>query len=87
MATAQEPEPEVIEIIQETLNNQMAAVMLVCGAVAGAFLLYVFLEYQKQQRTLNSGTRQIEYPQPIEMIPEPSLQGQNDTRPAFEIGA
>lgn len=57
-ANSNDDEPEVIEVIEEVLNNQMALAFLVGGAIIGAILLYAFNEYQKN----TAGTVRIKLP-------------------------
>lgn len=88
MADPKTPDPEFIPVIEEVLSNGMAAVMLVCGAVAGAFVLWAFLEYQKSEaakRVVIGVAANDDIPIEIEEV-VPQLRGQNSFD-AFDQGS
>jgi hypothetical protein len=68
-----------IPVVEEVLSNTMAVAMLASGIVAGAFFLYIYLEWKKQQGLiLRSGsTLEAGYPPVEEIVPEPAVRGSN----------
>lgn len=85
--TPKTPDPEFIPVIEEVLSNGMAAVMLICGAVAGAFVLWAFLEYQKSEAAKRVVIGVAANDEPVELAEiTPQLRGQN-AFDAFDQGS
>lgn len=71
------PEFDFIPVIEQTLDNGMAGVMLICGAIAGAFALWTWIEYQKSVKAKTVGIAAVPYPQLVEVEQFPQVRGDN----------
>lgn len=72
---------DAIEVIVPMLDNKMAAVMLACGAVVGAFFLYLYLNYQKNRPIPTLGVSATETGEEFGEPQYASLRGQTATQP------
>lgn len=70
-----------IEIIVPMVDNKMAIILLGCGAVVGAFFLYLYLNYQKNRPIPTLGVSATEPGEAFGEPPYPSLRGQSGTQP------
>ena len=79
MADKSEGAKEIIEIEIERLSNSMAGVMLVSGAVAGAFCLWAYFEYRRTTQAKAVGLAMVErgYEEPIQGEFIPQTRGNN----------
>jgi hypothetical protein len=68
---------DFIPVVEQVLDNGMAGIMLVCGAVAGAFAFWAFLEYQKAQKAKVIGVSAIPYPEIEYQDQLPEVRGDN----------
>lgn len=80
MAANDKNEPEVIEIVEEILDNQMFVVAVVGGAVLGAILIYAWMEYQKSPNSL----RLVNAPRP--QAPEMDTSDDRPQEMAYQYG-